>query len=319
MNAALQCLTHIPQLSIDCEDFKKDIKKRDSENDSTVIHQWLTFQHKIWKEINDEKVVSTENILRAFIMKCRTENIAFESFDQNDTTDFLNTFMDLLHDSIKRKVKINISGTPKNNYDKLKIKSIETWKNFFENSYSHIIVNFYSQLLSITKCPKCNYSTSNHEPIMTISLTLKENYNNIYDCLDEFIEEEVLDTLNTWKCDKCKSCVQPHKKIDFWNLSPILIISIKQFRLNKKINKHIDFPEELNMGKYCINKKNNITYKLSGICIHSGSLNGGHYYAMCKDYTTNSWRVHNDTSVKETNIENVMDQTPYCFFYIREN
>ena len=27
MNSALQCLTHLPQLSLDCEDFIKDIKK----------------------------------------------------------------------------------------------------------------------------------------------------------------------------------------------------------------------------------------------------------------------------------------------------
>ena len=28
MNSALQCLTHLPQLSLDCEDFIKDIKKK---------------------------------------------------------------------------------------------------------------------------------------------------------------------------------------------------------------------------------------------------------------------------------------------------
>ena len=40
--------------------------------------------------------------------------------------------MDFLHESIKRKVNISISGTPQNNYDNLKLKSIETWKNFLK-------------------------------------------------------------------------------------------------------------------------------------------------------------------------------------------
>ncbi len=320
MNAALQCLTHIPELSLDCEDFTKCIKKRDNNNDSTLIREWLNFQHRIWKEDDEQNVVSTERILKAFIIKCQHENILFESFNQNDTTDFLNTFMDLLHESIKRKVNITITGEPKNNYDQLKLKSINTWKNFFEDSYSHIIINFYSQLLSVTTCPKCDYATTNHEPIMAPTLTLKEDYKTLYDCLDEFIEDEVLDTENTWKCDKCKECVQPQKKINFWNLAPILILSIKQFRLNKKINKHIEFPEELNMEKYCVNiKKNKLNYKLSGVCIHSGGLNGGHYYAMCKDYNDDVWRVHNDSHVSETTIENVLKQTPYCFFYTRNN
>jgi len=317
MNAALQCLSHIPQLTLDSNDFIKDIKKRDDNNDSTLIREWLNFQHKIWKEKGD--IVSTTSILKAFIMKCHNENIIFESFSQNDTTDFLNTFLDLLHDSMKRKVNITITGKPQNNYDQLKLKSIQTWKNFFENSYSHIINNFYSQLLSVTTCPKCNYVTTNHEPIMAITLTLKENYKTLYDCLDEFINDEVLDVDNTWKCDKCNEYVQPHKKINFWNLAPILIITIKQFRLNKKLNKHIQFPEELNMEKYCVNiKKNNLRYKLSGICIHNGGLNGGHYYAMCKDYNDNIWRTHNDSSVNKTTINEVIDETPYCFFYIRD-
>ena len=160
--------------------------------------------------------------------------------NKNDASDFLNTYMDFYMNLLKEKVNITISGSPKNNYDKLKVKSIETWKNFFENSYSYIIVNFYSQLLSITTCPCRSYYTSNHDPIMTINLTLKENYSTLYDCLNEFTDKEKLDLDNKWTCDKCKCQVQPNKEIKFWNLSNVLIFSIKTFRLNKKINKHID-------------------------------------------------------------------------------
>ena len=32
----------------------------------------------------------------------------------------------------KEKVNININGTPKNNYEKLKVKSIETWRIFLK-------------------------------------------------------------------------------------------------------------------------------------------------------------------------------------------
>ena len=58
----------------------------------------------------------------------------------------------------------------------------------------------------------------------------------------------------------------------------------------------------------------NLKYKLSGICDHSGSLHGGHYYAMCKDYKENKWRVYNDTSVTDTGLDIVLNQNPYCFF-----
>ena len=317
MNSALQCLSHIPQLKHDSDDFIRDIEKRDSNNNSKIIFEWLKLQKSIWE--GSGNVVSTQGILQAFIKNCNEDNIPFESFHQNDTNDFLNTFMDQLHNSIKRKVNITIRGTPKNKYDKLKLQSIETWKNFFEDSYSHIIVNFYSQLLSITSCPQCGYYTTNHEPIMTITLTLKDKYNTLYDCLNEFIEEEELDTNNTWKCDKCKKTVQPHKKINFWDLSPILIIMIKRFRLNKKINNHIEYPEILNMENYCLNVNNNkLSYSLSGMCIHEGSLNGGHYYSICKDQEDDRWRIHNDTFVKDINDTDVFNQNPYCLFYVRD-
>ena len=38
------------------------------------------------------------------------------------------------------------------------------------------------------------------------------------------------------------------------------------------------------MKEYCLNSKSNdINYELIGICIHNGGLNGGHYYAICKN------------------------------------
>ncbi len=317
MNSALQCLTHLPQLSLDCDDFIKDIKKRSSKSDVVVMKQLLNLQHSIWEE--DNKVVSTKGVLKSFIQQCGKSNVYFESFQQNDTNDFLNTYMDFLHESIKRKVNITITGKPKNNYDKLKLKSIETWKNFFEDSYSYIIVNFYSQLLTLTTCTNCDYYTSNHEPIMTITLSIKDDFKNIYDCLNEFTKKEKLDVENKWICDKCKCKVQPQKEIKFWNLSDVLIFSIKAFTINRKIEKYIDFPEELKMDDYCINNKGNLTYTLSGICIHDGSLHGGHYYAMCKDHIKNKWRIHNDTRVTDTTLENVLSQKPYCLFYIRKN
>ena len=69
---------------------------------------------------------------------------------------------------------------------------------------------------------------------------------------------------------------------------------------------------------FFINNKGNLTYTLSGICIHGGGLHGGHYYAMCKDHIKNKWRVHNDTHVTDTTLENVLSQTPYCLFYIKK-
>jgi ubiquitin carboxyl-terminal hydrolase 8 len=314
MNAALQCLSHLYELNPNNEDFINDVKKRSKNNDKQLLHQWLNLQTEIWSD-SDNKVVSTRGILSEFIRQCQKNNYYFESFSQNDTQEFINIFIDLLHNSIKRKVKIEITGEPKTNYDLMKIDSIKSWGKFFESNYSYIITQFYSKMVSVTTCPECNYHTTNHEPICTIPLTLKEEFNTIYDSLDEYVKEFQLDDENLWKCDKCKKDVRSEKKINFWELSPILIFCVKQFRNGKKINKHLDFPEIINMDPYCISKRNSMNYRLTGVAIHSGSLHGGHYYAMCRN--GDQWYNCNDSSVREVYNTDVLKETPYCLFYVR--
>lgn len=317
MNASLKCLSHIPELKYD--NLKIDINKRSKNNDDKIMFEWINLQKDLWND-DENSLANTQSLLREFIKRCNSEEIIFNSFDQNDTNDFLNTFIEFLHGSIKRKVNFNISGEPKNQYDKFKLESLQSWKRFFEDNYSCIINNFNSKLISLLSCPECNNITSTHEPVLTITLTLKESYDTLYDCLKEYTREEKLDKNNTWNCDKCNCCVQPNKQLIFWELSPVLILSIKRYRKNIKINKYIDFPDILNMKDYCLNSKNNnINYELIGVCIHSGGLNGGHYYAYCKDINKNTWSLHNDTHVKVVNLEDVKKENPYCLFYRRIN
>ena len=153
---------------------------------------------------------------------------------------------------------------------------------------------------------------------MIISLTLEDEYTNIYDCLDEYTKTYQLDDENEWRCDRCKNLVQSKKKNQFWNLSPIIVILIKQYdTLMKKTNK-IDFPLLLDMDDYCLNYKNNsLNYSLQGMCIQNGSLGGGHYYAICKNNLDNKYRIYNDTNVRDISEEDVLNEMPYCLFYKR--
>lgn len=315
MNSALQCLSHLPIFHPTNHTFLSNIKKYQTD-DSQVLVEWMKLLKQMWD--GNTGVIQTLPLLKEFIRMCQKTDVYFESFQQNDSADFIRIFIDFIHKGLKREVEIKVSGKPTNMYDKLKVKSIQSWASFFNKDYSFIIKEFYSQTLSLTSCPECHYITTNHEPMMVISLTLKPEYSSIYDCLDEYVKEHILDTNNSWKCDQCKKQVCPHKKVNFWELSPVLIFQIKQYRHGVKLNKHVSFPETLSMKKYCLNLKNhNLNYSLSSICIHSGGLHGGHYYAMCKDYVKNRWNIHNDSSVSSTRLQNVLQQTPYCLFYSR--
>ena len=76
-------------------------------------------------------------------------NINF--FRQNDAQEFLLFFLDELHEELKRKIKISITGKIINEKDKMAHDSIISWKNNFENNYSKIIELFYGQIISIIK------------------------------------------------------------------------------------------------------------------------------------------------------------------------
>ena len=313
MNSSLQCLMHLPYLLPHNKSLIKDCRRRLKGNDFTLMREFFKIQKEMWT--GESSVVNPRLFIKEFMKQCNQKNIFFESFLQNDAQEFITIIIDLLHDSIKRKVQIEISGKPSNTYDLMKVKSIESWRKFFESNYSYIIKNFYSKLHSNLECPRCGYHTDNYEPISTITLTLKDKYKSIYHCLDEFISKEKLDS---WKCDKCHREVSPTKKMQFFELSPILIFSIKQFRRGMKINQYIEFPEYLSMDKYSINyKKENTKYRLSGICVHQGNLNGGHYYAMCYNYLNSKWSMYNDEQVSEVTIDKVLKEEPYCLFYIK--
>ena len=76
-----------------------------------------------------------------------------------------------------------------------------------------------------------------------------------------------------------------------------------------KLNNYFEFPPELDMSEYIINSnnnKNNIEnnisqkniYELTGITIHYGVSDYGHYYDLIKA-SNNKWYVFNDTNIKE--------------------
>ena len=314
MNSVIQCLTNLLVFNPKNDKFMEDISKRKKENDEELMVEWINLQQKL---IDDDKTVNPIEFLKCFMNKINKYGFYFESFQQNDCEEFLTRLIELLHKSIERKITFQIDGIPQNNMDKLAIKAMNTWKTFFESNYSYIINKTYSQLLAVTSCTNCDYVSTNHEPILVISLEIKDEFNKIEDCIENHIKIDKLDKENLWKCDKCNKKIQPERKLVFWNLSDILIIQLKRFtNTGKKKNNQINYSELLNMEKYTINYiEKDTVYKLMGICIQEGSLSGGHYYAICRNELNNKWYKYNDSNVSEINKKDVYNYKPYCLFY----
>ena len=316
MNSVLQCLSHLLTFHPQNENFFDECK----DLNNGLMYEWFQFQRGMWSNDNNEKQ-NPVKLLRSFKTLCDEKDLYFENFNQNDVDEFLTLFLDLLHGCVKKKVKINLkTKTGSDESSKMVIKGFETWKRFYENDYSYIVENFYSQLLCLTICPDCYYFTSNHDPIQVISLEIPKNAETIYDCFKHYTRKQVLDEENMWKCDECNKKVQPHQKTLLFKTSDILVILLKRYTSNlRKNDKFIQYPLKLNLKDYNKNygtRKTN-TYNLNGFCIHGGSLGGGHYYAVSRNALDKRWYEYNDTNVSNVSDNKLLKYTPYLFFYKR--
>ena len=282
------------------------------------MKEWFEFQRKMWSN-EGSNVVSPIDLLRCFQRECNDNDYYFLNFNQNDADEFLTLFLDLLHKGISRRVKITYNKEIMDEGDKIIVKSLDTWKRFYEKDYSYIVENFYSQLLGLTTCPLCDYYTSNHDPIQVISLEIPEDGKSLKDCFKKYTDKFTLDDKNLWECDKCKQKVHSEKKLMLWKTSDILIILLKRYKNGQKNNKYIEYPLTLSLNKFNMNygsKKKNM-YSLQSFSVHSGGLGGGHYFAVCKNPLDKKWREYNDSSVSLIKEDDVKGYVPYLFFYKR--
>jgi len=267
MNSVLQCLSHLLTFHPQNEYFYEECE----DCDSGLMYEWFQFQRKMWSN-DDNDCQNPVRLLRSFKQLCVEKDLYFENFDQNDVDEFLTLFLDLLHQCIAKKVKINLRNVgQKTENSQIIIKGYETWKRFYEKDYSYIVENFYSQLLSLTICPECYYFTTNHDPIQVVSLEIPKDAKSMNDCFKHYTQKIVLDEENRWTCDKCSKSVRPHKKTLFFKTSDILIILLKRYsKYGQKIDRFIDYPMKLNLKDY--NKTIDVCHSTVGKAILNTSI-----------------------------------------------
>ena len=239
---------------------------------------------------------------------------AFKDWDGNptnvliqmDVDEFFNMFMDKLETAIK--------GSDQE-------KMIQE---HFGGTYANELI-----------CKGCPHYSSRSEPYLAVNLQVK-NKKSIKESLEALIEGEMLDGDNSYYCEKWDKKVPTLKRTCISRLPKHLILVLKRFEFDYdtmqkvKVNAYWEFPEILNMEPYTQTglkrrEKNKQTdkdaeenyeaeeqpkyplelydYKLSGVLVHSGYAEGGHYYSFIKDREdetgADAWYEFNDENVKD--------------------
>ena len=358
INSVLQCLCNVPQLMIfffsgaamsHVKVLKKHLRIKQKSTDVSqgsllLIELFDEFIKSLRTNTSNPKIVVSPKKLILYIenlsvyqYKNGILNEPFVRVNMGDSHEFLTFILNQLHEELKIPVKIEIDKRKADNssYSKFHHKSLETFKSNFEKSYSVIIDIFYGQFGLQIYNPMDRaikgISRMTFDPFNTLSLTIPENSNRtkykLSELLDYFFEETKPNY--TLQDDDGYNQANMVLKQCFWTLPKVLIINIKRYNANNQnINGYsVIFPEILDVSSYYRTgfheKKNhevNSHYTLIG-CIHhiGNSIQGGHYFADCKNVHS-QWFRYDDTSVNKIDYQTILttsSHSVYQLFYFK--
>ncbi|XP_075027068.1 ubiquitin carboxyl-terminal hydrolase 16 isoform X4 [Calonectris borealis] len=216
----------------------------------------------------------------------------------------------------------------------------------------------------------CEVSTEDPETAFC-TLANREDLNpeegSIHHCLYQFTRNEKLTETNKLLCDVCtqrhygpKKNIKSEKKYVYTNAKkqmlislapPVLTLHLKRFQQAgfnlRKVNRHIKFPEVIDLAPFCTVKCKNVAegntkvlYSLYGVVEHSGTMRSGHYTAYAKMRSMNNrlpdlvlrgqspqasetepvkgqWFHISDTHVQAVSASKVLSSQAYLLFYER--
>ncbi|EGR31392.1 ubiquitin specific peptidase 8, putative [Ichthyophthirius multifiliis] len=348
LNSAIQCLSNIEKLTfyMISNQFIKDLNINNplgTKGQLAVSYSNLIKQ--IWQ--GTEPYVSPIQIKKIIEKKNKKIHCQFSGFNQQDSQELLNFILDGLHEDLNRIKNKPIIENIEYQGGNDELYAERFFMNYKQRNDSIICDLMLGQFKSTLMCPDCRKISITFDPYMTISvpvpqirqinLSLQWNCQNtfsIYDCINEFVQEEILQKGNEWYCNICGEHKLAKKKIEIYQTPEILILHLKRFKVGtvnkyggkyfveqegKKITSLVDFPiENLNLEDFVLNKKQiSNVYNLFAVSQHLGEAAGGHYTTMALNFLNQKWYEYNDQNVlQKKNIE-VKNQA-YILFYKRK-
>ena len=97
-------------------------------------------------------------------------------------------------------------------------------------------------------------------------------------------EEDLLVGEDAWRCDHCHNKVATKKTHEVWSVGELVLVQFKRFShgsLGEKNGRHIDIP----LRDFMLPTEDGALtpYNLKGVICHMGTLDRGHYTALCEE------------------------------------
>ncbi|KYN02885.1 PREDICTED: ubiquitin carboxyl-terminal hydrolase 8-like [Cyphomyrmex costatus] len=316
MNSIIQCLSNTTNLAkyfID-NSYADDLNtNNDNITQGQVVEEVAQVIKALWR--GQYKSISPYDLKVAV----GQYKLQFESYEQQDSHEFLMFLLDWMHNELKKNMKMPIEMT----------NAEKEWDKAMNSQRSIISDLFFGQLRSTITCSFCKQASTTYETFNTLPMSLSQsNRCTLNDCMEKFVTGQ---KVSGWKCSKCQTPRDATKKFDFVKLAPIVVIHLHRFAESggwlEKRNTAVDFPlTGFNLKPYLVlentkaimsNNIRNYNYTLYAISNHYGTMDGGHYTAFCKNSTQNKWYKYDDQTVTEVSPSQVKSQntSAYLLFY----
>jgi len=321
LNASLQVLNHTYELTefLRSEKHVKNLKTMMP--DSIILTELIDLQNVMWT--NNGIVSPNKFVYNVHKLATEKGKELFTGWAQNDMPEFLLFMIECMHNSISRSINMRILGNVENDVDKMATECYKMLKHVYSTEYSEIMEMFYG--IYVSEIASSNGQTIHSikpENFFMLDLPIPSVSASLIDCLDAFTQVEILDKDNAWYNENTGQKEDIRKRITFWSLPKILVITLKRFSPcgQYKMDNTIPFPlRDLDLSKYVSGyNPSQYMYDLYGVCNHGGGVQGGHYTSFVKN-AKNEWIHYNDTSVDIINETSIITSKAYCLFYRKKN
>jgi ubiquitin carboxyl-terminal hydrolase 34 len=183
------------------------------------------------------------------------------------------------------------------------------------------------QLVQQIKSRDCDHISETFENFTTVQLEIKGR-RGLEDSLKAYVEGEILQGDNKYKCSQCDRHVDAVKRACLKDVPNNLIFNLKRFDydimtgMRAKVNDEFEFPQTVDMAPYTIdalaqpgNASQSDIFELVGVIVHTGTADSGHYYSFTRQRPSSkeksdAWVQFNDSEVSSFDLDTLKEN---CF------
>ncbi|KAI0738660.1 cysteine proteinase [Daedaleopsis nitida] len=271
----------------------------------------------------------------------------FSGTEQHDSQEFLSFLLDGLHEDLNRilqKPKVERTIEREAELERLptQIASEQEWQIYRMRDDSLVVDFFQGQYRNRMECLTCHKTSTTYNTFMYLTLPIPTGRSaskvTLQQCIDTFVNEEVMDKSDAWHCPHCKTLRKATKRLSLSRLPPVLLIHLKRFSakgpFTDKIETYVEFPlKALDLTNYMppplppgvsvISHPPDdprcqlppYRYDLYGVTNHFGTLSTGHYTAFIA--SRGGWLYCDDSRVSPADPKDVVGKPAYILFYKR--